>query len=391
MGEKPVTTDSTPSDPATRLSASSQNVSPNPGPSRRSRWSWASGQQSIRQERVPGVASAAFTLSTLVKNQLLDLSLLKGFQASTGLADFAWRTIYHTGVKATQLTLKDRIARARGFIIFMHGWDGCGEIWENLPALLCQKDPHLVCFTLDVNGFGNSPFLDPVPAVEQCDPFASMRAVEHWASLIHLTSTAAQARRVPFVFVGHSMSGASLFYKSDTSGWEHERYGLLALAPALLRGDVLRRGFYKALGVGIIAGTDQGIFDWLKAKLSPRFIEPLIGGASVTNKKLHLEIFARTAKGTVAQTFYAMGMAEREPQRLHWNNFRVILGHHDRMVGTGPMLSLLEELGLSSTNVRVVFGDHYFFSAGRGSPPNHAKNREIVVEEILTLFKAVSK
>jgi pimeloyl-ACP methyl ester carboxylesterase len=305
------------------------------------------------------VGSATFTLSTLVKNRLLDSSLLEEFRTSTGLADFAWRTIYHTGTRATQLTLKARIARARGFVIFMHGWDGCGEIWESLPALVCQENPRLICFTLDVNGFGNSPFVDPVPAVEQCDPHASMRAVEHWASLIQLKSTHARAQRVPFVFVGHSMSGASLFYKSDSNGWQRERYGLLALAPALLRGDALRRGFYKALGVGIIAGTDQGIFDWIKTKLSPHFIEPLIGGASAANKKLH---------------FYAMGMAEREPQRPHWDNFRVILGHHDRMVGLGPMLNLLENQGLSSANVRVVFGDHYFFSAGRDSPPNHIKN-----------------
>jgi pimeloyl-ACP methyl ester carboxylesterase len=337
------------------------------------------------------VGSATFTLSTLVKNQQLDPSLVKEFQTRTGLADFAWRTIYHSGAKGGHLTMRARITRAKGFVIFMHGWDGCGEVWESLPALVCQANPHLVCFTPDVNGFGRSPFLDPVPAVEQCEPRASMRAVEEWASLIHLKSTGTRARRVPFVFVGHSMSGASLFYKSDSGGWEKERYGLLALAPALLRGDALRQGFYKALGVGIIAGTDQGFFDWIKIKLSPRFIEPLIGGASTANKRLHVEVFARTSNGTLAQTFYAMGMAEREPERVDWDNFKVVLGHNDRMVGMGPMLSLLEELGLNSTNIRVVFGDHYFFSAGRDSPPNHAQNREIVVQEILDLFKAISK
>jgi hypothetical protein len=227
--------------------------------------------------------------------------------------------------------------------------------------------------------------------VEQCDPYASMRVVEHWASLIQLKPSRGRVRRIPFVFVGHSMSGASMFYKSDTDGWERERYGLLALAPALLRGDALRRGFYKTLGVGIIAGTNQGFFDWVKTKLSPHFIEPLISGASAANKKLHVEIFACTPNGTVAQTFYAMGMAERDPQRPHWDNMKVILGHSDRMVGTGPMLNLLEELGLSSANIRVVLGDHYFFSVGRDSAKTHAMNREIVVEEILALWKAVSQ
>jgi pimeloyl-ACP methyl ester carboxylesterase len=355
------------------------------------RWFWAAGQRTSRQERVPGVVSASFNLSTLVKKQLLDPLLMKEFQTSTGLADFAWRTFYHAGLGDAPLTLEAAMDRAKGLVIFMHGWDGCGKVWENLPLLVCQENSQLICFTLDVNGFGGSSFIEPVPAVEQCDPYASMRAVEHWASLIQLKPSRGRVRRIPFVFVGHSMSGASMFYKSDTDGWERERYGMLALAPALLRGDALRRGFYKTLGVGIIAGTNQGFFDWVKTKLSPHFIEPLIGGASATNKKLHVEIFARTPNGTVAQTFYAMGMAERDSQRPHWDNMKVILGHSDRMVGAGPMLNLLEELGLSSANIRVVLGDHYFFSVGRDSAKTHAMNREIVIEEILALWKAVSQ
>lgn len=392
MAKKRTGAGSTAARTTTRLSAFSPDTSPKTRSPRRRRWFWTGGQRTSRQEHVPGVVSATFNLSTLVEKQLLDPLLMKKFQASTGLADFAWRTIYHTSVRAkTPLTLRARITRARGFIVFMHGWDGCGETWETLPALVCQEDPHLVCFTPDVNGFGGSPFLAPVPAVEQCDPHGSMQAVEHWASLIQLKSSRARVRRIPFVFVGHSMSGASLFFKSDASGWERERYGLLALAPALLRADILRRGFYKALGVGIIAGSDQAVFDWVKDKLSPRFIEPLIGGASAVNKKLQLEIFARTSKGTLAQTFYALGMAEETPQRSHWDNFKVILAHNDRMVGLGPMLSLLEELGMSSTKVRVVFGDHYFFSVGRGSLKAHTESRAIVVEEILALLEAVSQ
>ena len=392
MAKKRTSAGSTAPNATTGLSAFSPGTSPKTRLPHRRRWFWTSGQRTSRQELVPRVVSATFALSTLVKKQLLAPPLMEEFQASTGLADFAWRTIYHTGVRATEpLTLEARIARARGFVVFMHGWDGCGEVWENLPALVCQENRHLVCFTLDVNGFGGSPFLAPVPAVEQCDPRGSMRAVEHWASLIQLKSSRVRSRRIPFIFVGHSMSGASLFFKSDASGWEHERYGLLALAPALLRADALRRGFYKALGVGIIAGTNQAIFDRLKIKLSPHFIEPLIGGASTANKKLHVEIFTRTSKGTIAQTFYALGMAEGNPQRPHWDNFKVILGHHDRMVGLGPMLSLLEKLGMSSVRVRVVFGDHYFFSVGRDSPKTHVENRAIVVEEILALLETVSR
>ncbi len=380
-----------PSHTITESSAFFPDMPPQVGWPHQRRWFWTNGQRTSRQERVPGVASATFNLSTLVKQGLLDPLLLEEFHIRTGLADFAWRTIYHTGVRVKKpLTLEARIARARGFVIFMHGWDGCGEIWETLPALVCREHPHLVCFTPDVNGFGGSPFLAPLPAVEHCDPHGSMRAVEHWASLLQFKSSHSRARRIPFVFVGHSMSGASLFFKSDADGWEQERYGLLALAPALLRGDMLRQRFYKTLGLGIVIGTDQGLFDWVKDKLSPRFIEPLIGGASAANKKLHLEVFARTSKGTLAQTFYALGMAEEAPRRPHGGNLRIVLGHRDRLVGLVPMLSFLEELGISSTRVRVVFGGHYFFSVGRNSSRSHARNRAIVVDEILAMWKSMS-
>jgi pimeloyl-ACP methyl ester carboxylesterase len=374
-----------------KASDSAPSTSPKTRSAGQSRWLWASGQRTTRQERVPGVVSDSFSLSGLVKSQLLKPVLLEEFQASTGLSDYAWRAVYYTGDDDAPITLEERLDRAKGFVIFMHGWDGCNEIWENMPAMVCRRNPRLVCFTLDVNGFGNSPFIEPVPTLEQCSPAASMRAVERWAAIVQLKTDRARVRRVPFLFVGHSMSGASLFYKSDADGWENERYGLLALAPALLKGDILRKGFYKTLGLGIMAGTGQAPFDWLKIKLSPRLIEPLIGGASAANKKVQLDIFARTPNGTLAQTFYAMGLAEENPQRANWDNFRIILGHSDRLVGLGPMLNLLEELGLRSTNIRVVLGDHYFFSVGRESAQVHGQNRTIVLKEIFKLLEAVSE
>lgn len=358
---------------------------------RRSRWFWTGSQRTTRQERVPEIASEFFTLSALVESDLLPKAQLTAFQASTGLADYAWRVIYHAGSGDEPVTLDERLDRARGFIIFMHGWDSNHEIWENLPGMVCRRNPYLVCFAPDVNGFGSSPFIEPTPDLEQCSPAASMHAVEQWAALIQLKPDRDRLRRVPFVFVGHSMSGAALFFKSDTDGWENERYVLLALAPALLRGDLLRKGFYKTLGLGIMAGTGQAPFDWLKVKLSPRFIEPLIGGASAANKKVQLEIFARTPNGTLAQTFYAMGLAENSPQRAHWDNFRVILGHRDRLVGLLPMLNLLEELGLNTVNIRVVLGDHYFFSVGRATVRTHGQNRTLVVREILRLWETCAE
>jgi hypothetical protein len=51
-------------------------------------------------------------------------------------------------------------------------------------------------------------------------------------------------------------------------------------------------------------------------------------------------------------------------------------------------LDLLEELGFASGQLRVVLGDHYFFSVSNESRRLHLRNRKIVVEEILALHEA---
>jgi len=352
-------------------------------PSARGRWRWAEGYRQLRQEKPPGIQSASYDLKTLVRQGLLREQQLRAFQEATGLANFSWRMFY-----AQEQAVPNReaaIRRAVGFVIFMHGWDGTGAIWEHLPALVCACEPRLVALVPDVNGFGGSPFLDDIPPVELCDPPACIRAVEHWLTLLKLRSGPIRRKRV-LNFVGHSMSGAALFYKT-IEGWEDERYTLCAIAPALLCNDVLRKGFYKVMGVGIIAGIDMGALDKLKVAIAPRLIRELIGGASTAVRREHLRVFRRTSKGTLAQTFYALGLAKALPRRPSWDNFRVILGHRDRLVGLAPMLELLEELGLRSSNIRVVLGDHYLFSVNRRFSPHHAENRELVLQDILALHR----
>ena len=349
---------------------------------RRGRWAWVEGCKTFRREAVEGIESSSFDLSTLADRGYLSQKAFLRFREATGLADFSWRMIYNRRSWGKSIDPRGMLRKAQGYVIFMHGWGGSNAIWENLPAMVCRRNSKLVSFTLDVNGFGGSSFIGELPEVSQCDPKASMRAVEQWIEVLKLRRQRGSSKI--FTFVGHSMSGASLFYKDD-KGWEEDEYALCAMAPALLANDVLRQGFYMTLGVGIGAGLQYEILDKLKDRLASRIIEGLITGASKAVKREHVRIFARTPKGTLAQTFYAIGLAEGIPRKRNRRNFKVILGHKDPLVGLSPMLNLLEELGFSSENIRVILGDHYFFSVSRKTQKTHAEGREISVNEILEL------
>jgi len=357
--------------------------------SRKGKWAWAEGWRTSRRED-KGIQSLSFSLSGLQSKQLLSTRAFKNFQNKTGLRDFSWRVVYARKARRRKPHLREQLKNHQGAIVFIHGWDGSGEIWEDLPALVCQSNPRLIALVPDVNGFGGSPFIDEVPRVKHCSPKGLMLAVELWLRLLHFGPERGRQSRRPLIFVGHSMGGAALFYKTE-AGWENQPYGLCAVAPALLHNDGLRKGFYVTLGVGIGAGMQLDFLDRFKDKLAPRVVEMLIEGASRKVKGEHRRVFAKTAKGTLAQTFYALGVTEEPVQRTTWDNFRVILGHRDRLVGIAPMLELLESLGLGSDNIRVVLGDHYFFSHGKSSPREHARNREILLEEILNLYERVRR
>ena len=352
---------------------------------RRGKWDWVEGFKTSRQEGQDGVVSLSFDLSTLVERGYLGKKAFAQFKEATGLADFAWRVVYNRRSWGGLIARKEVLSRAQGFVVFIHGWDGSGKIWESLPAMVCQKNHRLVAFVLDVNGFGGSPFIEAeMPKVAQCNPEGCMRAVEKWIETMKLRGREGTKRI--FTFVGHSMGGAALFYMNDKD-WVEDRHARCAVAPALLCNDTLRQGFYVGLGVGIGAGLQYALLDKLKERLAPWLINELMGGASEAVKAEHLRIFERTNKGTLAQTFYALGQAEKPHRRRRWNNFQVILGHKDRLVGVATMLNLLEDLGFSSENIRVVLGNHYLFSAGLKTRRRHSENRDILREEILQLHE----
>jgi pimeloyl-ACP methyl ester carboxylesterase len=326
------------------------------------------------------VVVECFHLSSLAKQYALANSTsLDGFHEQTGLADLYWQALYYR-FPGQKKTLFQALAEADGFLFFMHGWDGSHRIWEDLPLRLTAKHRNIVCFNLDVNGFGLSPFRQETPSAEQCTPAALMSAVEYWLRAVDLWPTPYREQKPFYLFVGHSMSGAATFYK-DVSRWQNEAYGFYALAPALFCNDVQRQAFYKTVGLGIRLPS----FTTVKDALAPHMIDVLGTGASPVVKNEHLRVYNQTPFGTIAQTLYVLGMATEPPDRADWSRFRIALGHRDRVVGLNHMLDLLEELNFPPDQIRISLGDHYFFSYGSGSPPSHKRNRRMILDDLLEL------
>jgi hypothetical protein len=67
-----------------------------------------------------------------------------------------------------------------------------------------------------------------------------------------------------------------------------------------------------------------------------------------------------------------------------WDLFQVMLGHKDPLVGLLPMMDMLSEMEVPAGHIRVVAGSHYMFSVGTDTVFQHAQNRDLAVQDILT-------
>ena len=345
---------------------------------------WIDISSQVRAEVEPGVYSASYTMRKMVKGGVISAQEFKKFQKKTLLDNLYWRAYWRRWdvIAAGGRTHLPR--KVGAVVVFMHGWDGSGEIWENLPARVLGKEQNLLILVPDVNGFLRSPFQQPDEfGFKHCTPAADMRAIELWLELIGIFGG---RRHTPVVFVGHSMSGAALFYLNKNR-WQQHRIGRVALAPALLMNDALRKSFYRTLGLGIFASQKLSL-EQITNKLSPVIINQLISGASKSVQATHKRVFKATAKETLSYTFYAMGRVKQPRHGKKWEDFMVILGHDDRLVGILPMLTLLAKFGFGSRQIRAVLGDHYFFSVGQHSRGLHQESREITLEEICRMVKA---
>jgi hypothetical protein len=161
----------------------------------------------------------------------------------------------------------------------------------------------------------------------------------------------------------------------------------LALAPALLLDDEVKKIFYTTLGIGINLVNRIHVFEIIERAIKPQVLDALTAGSSSYVRQLHADHYQKTARWTTASTFMAMGLLHNREIPRNWKSFRVVLGHRDPLVGLIPMMDMLSSIQFPAANMRVVAGTHYFFSIGPEAVYQHAENRELVVQDILELHE----
>ncbi|HVO43963.1 MAG TPA: alpha/beta hydrolase [Aggregatilineales bacterium] len=353
---------------------------------------WADGYDPLSRASgtYPGTQTARYSLRTLADRGLVDRGAVNQMLIASGLADFHWRVVWADEGATSDADINTRVSNVDGYVIFIHGWTGTNEIWEDLPGLIVTRNPHLVALVADHNGFGGTPFTNPMPDFEHCSPIGAMRAIERWLDVLKLRREPGERHFRTINFVGHSMGGAALFFLNET------RFGLgeqtrTAIAPALLLRDEAHRAFYTTLGLGIGLVGRLRALDVIDHALAPTVLEVLTDGATDYVRDEHGHVYEATPKSVTARTFAAMGVITEYPQAHSWQSMQVILGHRDRLVGLIPMLDLLQELDFGVDQVRVVMGTHYLFSLGTSMQKWHTQNRVLVVEDILKQHAAALK
>ncbi len=346
---------------------------------------WVRGYARRGEGDLPGTQTADYRLSDLMSRGLVDAVEARRLLIGAGLGDVVWQVMWAEDEALPDTELEHRLGEAQGYVLFMHGWTGNHDIWESIPGMVVTSNPQLVAISFDHNGFGGSPFVD-TPSLEICNPPAAMRVIEALVDLLGIRRQPGQGKLKVINFVGHSMGGAALFYLNPIN-WRVGEETRLALAPALLLQDDVKRIFYTTLGIGIGLVNRIQIFEIIERAIKPQVLDALTVGASATVRKIHAVQYGQTSRGTTAATFMAMGLLKDREIPRRWETFRVMLGHRDPLVGLLPMMDMLSGLEFPASNMRVVAGSHYFFSIGREAVFQHAQNRELVVQDILDLHE----
>lgn len=333
----------------------------------------------------PNVMTQSFYLSRLAQqNQLISPTAWPDFQHQTGLADFFWQTTYHQP-PGRMKQLAEILAEAEGLLIFLHGWDGSHRIWEDMPSQLVAQNPGLVCLNADVNGFGQTPFINNVPQPDQATLVAAMAAVEQWLQIIGARSPRVGQPQPYYLFVGHSMGAGMIFYKNEAD-WQDEIYGCYVMAPGLFYGNKLSEVIYKA----VASATRLPYITPLKNLTARLVIRVAMNDASRIAKREHAQTFYHSSFETLADTLAGIGDSPL-PDRRDWSAYRVTLGHRDILVRLGPTISMLEQLGFTGDQIKILVGDHYFFSYDDTAPVNHLYNRQVVINDLLDFCQTLKK
>lgn len=335
---------------------------------------------------LPGTDYALYRMTDLMTRGALDTNLARAVLHDSLLMDMVWEVTWADDDGLPDLDLPHRFHDCDGYVIFMHGWTGNHAIWEDMPAIIVRANPRLIAISVDHNGFGESRFVVETPELGQCCPPSAMAAVERLVGVLGIRRQPGETQRKVVNFVGHSMGGAALFYLNPThyDVGEETRY---AIAPALLLNDTSHRIFFNAMGLGIGIVDKLRIFAPIEEIVQPRMVEAVCEGSSTFVKDTHNRQYNETPRGTTSATFRAMGLLQNWEIAHRWDLFRVMLGHKDSLVGLNPMIDMLSDMEVPAGHIRVVAGSHYMFSVGRDTVFQHAQNRDLAVQEILTLHE----
>jgi hypothetical protein len=318
-----------------------------------------------------GIITESFQFSNLFDN-----STLTKFKNQTGLADIYWETTY-CQKNNLNITLAETIESVDGFVIFLHGCNGSHYIWEDLPIRLIEQHKNIICLNPDIHGFGKSPFIDNLPSVKYASMPAAMETVEYWLSVIGLWPAVHHKRKPFYLFVGHSMGGGMLFYK-DEFNWLNDIYGCYMMGPSMFYNDFKRRFLYKMVAIGNLIPYITP----LKNLSADIMVWSVMNGSSHVAKSEHSHYGSYRDFQTVSATMNGISLSPK-PFRTDWSQFKIVMGHRDIVASPKKMLNYVEQLGFESHQIRIVLGDHYFFSHDENSPDNHKNNRQIVLEDLV--------
>lgn len=348
--------------------------------------SWVRGYTRRGQGGVHNTQVAHYQMSDLVNRGFIPANEGRGLLMDRGLVDFAWQVIWPEDFDTPDDMLEKRLTDVEGYVIFIHGWTGNHSIWEDMPGMVVKANRRLVAISVDHNGFGQSRFVDDTPALDTCCPPSAMYTIEKWIEVLKLRRQPGDPVPKVINFVGHSMGGAALFYLNPIF-WRMGEETRCAIAPALLLNDSIHRTFFTAMGLGIGLVNRIRLFEPIEQLIKPGMIDAVCSGSDDFVKQAHNRQYAETPRGITSATFQAMGMLNNWEIAHKWDLFRVMLGHKDTLVGLVPMMDLLSSLEVPAGNVRVVAGSHYMFSVGRDTVFQHAQNRELAVEDIVSLHR----
>ncbi|MBN2503457.1 MAG: hypothetical protein JXB38_21960, partial [Anaerolineales bacterium] len=93
------------------------------------RGNWIEVSGAVRQEDQDGVYSAAYQLDEIAAKGSIKTADWEQFQKQTGLADFYWRAYWRRGDIIAAGGREKLPTKAAAVVVFMHGWDGCGDIF----------------------------------------------------------------------------------------------------------------------------------------------------------------------------------------------------------------------------------------------------------------------